>query len=274
MNPREEFKRVIALPDHEIPLGEAALWIAAEHRADIDVAQRLGELETLATRFQPRFDECASGTQRVDFLNEALFREEGFRGNQLDYSNPENSFLDRVLDTHMGIPISLSILYLEIAERLGLRGAGICFPGHFLAKIHLPDEDVIIDPFIGETLTVEACRVRLEEGQGKRVTFDPSMLDDSPRLEVLLRVLRNLKLTYLTNLEYEEALACSERMLLINPDDLVEIRDRGLLYRELECAGPALEDLERYLAAAPDDRRAKSLEAVVESLRKQVRRMN
>jgi len=274
MNPREEFKRVIALPDHEIPLGEAALWIAAENRAAVDVAQRLEELESLAAKIRPRFDECAPGIQGVNFLIEALFREEGFRGNQLDYSNPENSFLDRVLDTHLGIPISLSILYLDIAEKLGLRGAGVSFPGHFLAKIHLPDEDVIIDPFIGETLTTEACRVRLEEGRGRRIAFDPSMLDDSPRLEVLLRVLRNLKLVHLTNQNYEEALTCSERMLLIDPDDLVEIRDRGLLYRELECTGPALEDLELYLSSKPDDPRTKSLEAVVETLRKQVRRMN
>ena len=158
------------------------------------VAQRLAELDVLADGIRPRFEACNSGTECVNVINEALFREEGFRGNRLDYSNPENSFLDRVLDTRLGIPITLCIVYLEVAERLGLRAAGVSFPGHFLAKVHLPEEDILIDAFMGETLTPEACRARLEEGRGRRILFDSSMLEDSPRLEVLLRVLRNLKL--------------------------------------------------------------------------------
>nr|MCS5638086.1 tetratricopeptide repeat protein [Myxococcota bacterium] len=253
MNPREQFERLITLPDHEIPLAEAALWIAAENRPEVQVARRLEELDALAQKLRPRFEGSSSDDQRVHALNEALFREEGFRGNQEDYSNLENSFLDRVLETRRGIPITLSIVYLEIAGRLGLQAAGIAFPGHFLSKIHLGEEEIIVDPFIGETLTVEDCRIRLEEGHGKRISFDPSMLEDSTRLDVLLRVLRNLKLIYLTTQRYEDALACSERMLLIDQDDLIEVRDRGLLYRELDCPGPALQDLERYLASAPQD---------------------
>jgi regulator of sirC expression with transglutaminase-like and TPR domain len=274
MTPREHFERLIALPDGEIPLAEAALWIAAENRPEVRVAQRLEEMDALAEKLRPRFDEADSDHERVRILNEGLFREEGFRGNGEDYSNPENSFLDRVLDTRRGIPITLSILYLEIAGKLGLQAAGIAFPGHFLAKIRVAEEEIIVDPFIGKTLTVEDCRMRLEAGRGKRIVFDSSMLEDSTRLDVLQRVLRNLKLIYLTTRRYEDALACSERMLLIDEDDLIEVRDRGLLYRELERAGHALQDLERYLAAAPDDPRAKSLEEVVESLREQVRRMN
>jgi regulator of sirC expression with transglutaminase-like and TPR domain len=274
VEPRQRFEKLAALPDADLPLAEAALWIAAESRPEVDVAYRLDQLRTLSERIRPVLSSSDSGRQRVELLNRAFFQEEGFAGNSRDYSNPLNSFLDSVLDTRRGIPISLAIIYLEVAGRLGLPSAGVGFPGHFLVKVHAEKEEIIVDPFFGRILSLEDCEQRLQQTAGSEAALRPEMLDATPAKEILQRLLRNLKLLHIARKQYEDALACSERILLLAGEDLTELRDRGLIYRELECAGPALADLERYLAHAPQDPQTVELSLLVEELRHRVRQVH
>ena len=271
MDPRTRFEELAALPDDEIPLAEAALWISAETRPFVDVVHWLGEITRLADRIGPSLDSATSVRERVEILNRGLFQLEGFSGNTTDYSNPLNSFLDSVLESRKGIPITLSIIYIEVARRLMLDSSGVGFPGHFLVKVLADGDEIIVDPFFGRTLSQDDCQKRLQEVAGQGAVFDPRMLEATPHREILQRVLRNLKLSYVQQKEYEAALACSERIVLLAGDDMMELRDRALIYRELDCAGPALEDLETYLAFAPADPNAAALAEVVRELREKVR---
>ncbi len=274
MEPRQHFEELAALPHDEIPLAETALWIAAESRPQIDVSGRLEEIHALSERIRPAIVGAQSMRRRVESLNRAFFHEEGFKGNSADYANPLNSFLDSVLDTRRGIPITLAILYLEVADRLGLPGAGVGFPGHFLTKVCDEHEEIIVDPFFGRILSREDCKELLRKTAGNKESFAPELLDPTPTPEILQRVLRNLKLLYTARKQFEQALTCSDRILLLAGDDLSELRDRGLIYRQLECTGPALRDLERYLASSPQDPQAATLFEILDDLRSRVRRIH
>ncbi|MDG2335945.1 MAG: tetratricopeptide repeat protein [Myxococcota bacterium] len=274
MNPRRKLERLAQLPDEEISLSEGALWIAAESRPDLDVPGCLARLHALAEKLRPGIASRLSQRAKIEALNEGLFNSEGYSGNSSDYSNPQNSDLDRVLETRLGIPITLSILYVDIANRLDLRCRGVGFPGHFLVKAFPDETEVLIDPFAGQTVDIADCKARLARATKGRVAFQSQMLDATPSKEILQRLLRNLKLIYLRNKNYETALGCSERILLLAGDDLSELRDRALIYRELDCAGAALADLDRYLAFKPRDPQAAALSGLAEALRKEAPTLN
>ncbi|MEE3327387.1 MAG: tetratricopeptide repeat protein, partial [Myxococcota bacterium] len=245
MDARDRFNELISRPEHEIPLAEAALWISAEARPDVDVEHWLHEMDQMASRIAPRLQGAESPLRRVEILNQCLFEQEGFCGNQADYANPANSFLDAVLETRKGIPITLSIVYLEIAKRLEIPATGVGFPGHFLVKVEANETQIIVDPFFGRILNRDDCEDLLRKVAGEDAALTPPMLEATPHREILQRVLRNLKLVYLREKKFENALACSDRIVALADKDLSELRDRGLLYRELECAAAALHDLER-----------------------------
>jgi regulator of sirC expression with transglutaminase-like and TPR domain len=266
MDARAHFAELISLPEEEIPLAEAALWIAAETRPHVDVARCLAEFEALASRAQPEIDAADSEAERVVRLNHALFVSEGFRGNHADYADPQNSFLDAVLDRRMGIPITLSLVYVEVARRVGLEASGIGFPGHFLAKVQTASEEIIVDAFNGCTLTLEGCAERLAQVAGEGARLDPSMLTGARNRDVLRRILTNLKLLHVAEQDFESALGCSERILMLAPDDPLELRDRGLVYRELECFGAALDDLQAFLERVPHHESAEAIRPLVTDL--------
>jgi regulator of sirC expression with transglutaminase-like and TPR domain len=274
MDPRKRFENLVAAPDHEIPLAEAALWIAAESRPELDVDHWLGELAMLADRIRPHFTSADSDLQRIHILNRILFEQEGFSGNSENYSDPLNSFLDAVLETRKGIPITLAIVYLEVAQRLGLLSAGVGFPGHFLVKVYTESGEVIVDPFFGEILSPEECLQRLKNNVGNEVSLAPEMLSATPTREILKRVLRNLKMIYVGRKQFENALSCCDRIILLAGDEPMEFRDRGIIYRELGCFGLAVADLERYLAYAPEDPQSNSLNEVLRDLRVRARRVH
>ncbi|MAI79630.1 MAG: hypothetical protein CL917_11865 [Deltaproteobacteria bacterium] len=270
MNTRAQFKALIDRPDTDVPLAEAALCIAAETRPQVDVSLWMSTIEQIADRISPHLELAASPLERLHLLNEGLFIREGFVGNSEDYSNPENSFLDSVLESRKGIPITLSIIYMEVARRLGFNSFGIGFPGHFLVGVKLEQKTVVIDPFSQRILEQSDCEKLLFKMAGQKVPFNPLMLSSTPTKEILQRVLRNLKMIYVAKKEYESALSCSDRILLLADEDLSELRDRGLLYRELECAGPALKDLEQYISLSPPDPNIDALKKIVQELRDRV----
>jgi regulator of sirC expression with transglutaminase-like and TPR domain len=254
-SPRERFVELANAPEDRIDLAEGALVIAAESYPQLDISAYMRRLDALAQEARDFVDAATSGPERIARLNHFLFVEKRFVGNQRRYYDRRNGFLNEVLDRHTGIPITLSLVYIEVARRLGLPVEGVGFPGHFLAK-YVGDEEIIIDAFFGEVLSEHDCRERLQSILGPEASFDRRYLRSARPKEILVRMLGNLKHAHINAEEFEAALSCSERILLLTPDAAQEIRDRGLLYQRLECYGPAVVDLERFLQLAPGDETA------------------
>jgi len=259
---RDRFAELVGGSDETINLAEAALLIAAESYPGLDVSRYVTALDALAAEADPVLSGADTDPERVRRLVQFLAVERSFRGNQDDFYDRRNSFLNEVIERRKGIPITLAVVYMEVARRLGLVVLGVGFPGHFLAKYPGASE-LIIDPFFGQILSMRDCEQRLRAVLGAEATLEPGHLRAATPKEMLVRILRNLKQIYLQARELESALACSQRILLIEPDMAPELRDRGLLYEQLECYAAARPDLERFLSLMPDD---PSSEAVRERL--------
>ena len=270
---RRRFERLAALPDPDIDLAEAALWIAAEGRPGLDVAQALRGLDTLAERARPTVEAQPEETGRIEALNRMLFEEEGFRGNRDGYYDVENRDLGLVLERRTGIPITLCIVYVEIAQRLGLHATGVGFPGHFLAKV-VGEREIVVDAFEGRTLGEAECQERLQAAMGPDARFDRSWLRAATHKETLARILSNLKHIHIGSGDHARALACVDRILLLAPDAPLELRDRGLLYAALEAYRAADIDLTRFLSLAPKHPSASAVEEKLEQIRRRVRSLH
>jgi regulator of sirC expression with transglutaminase-like and TPR domain len=249
---RARFAELVGGDDTDIDLAEATLLIAAEAYPGLDVERYVRALDRLAAEAEPAVRAAGDDAERVRKLVEFLSVERRFRGNQDDYYDRRNSFLNEVLERRTGIPITLAVVYMEVARRLGLVLLGVGFPGHFLAK-HPGASELIVDPFFGQILSPRDCAQRLRAVLGEDAELEPAHLRAATPKEMLVRILRNLKQIYLQARELESALSCSERVLLVEPDLAHELRDRGLLYEQLECFAAARGDLERFLALAPHD---------------------
>ena len=248
---RERFAELVRSPSGIRNLAEAALLVAAEEKPEVNVDHYLARLGLLAEEARPHVGCSDSELGRIEALNRFLYVEKGFCGSRRPTHDPRNSLLDEVLDRRTGLPITLAIIYMEVAVRLGLDVRGVSFPAHFLCK-HVGRHEIIIDPLSGHVLTREDCRVRLHNALGHEAGLEESLRPAEPR-EIVARLLRNLKHVYFHQGRFENALACSDRILILTPDRALEIRDRGLLYQKLECFGAALTDLERFLELAPHD---------------------
>ena len=254
---------VVDASDDQIDLARAALHVAMEERPALDVEQYVSRLDALAAAISP---ELAAFPAPVDALARMreLFARERFRGNEADYFDPANSFLDQVLDRRLGIPLTLSIVYLEVGWRCGLPLVGVGFPGHFLVKYVEPGGDHFIDPFEGaRAISVAELRGRMTAMFGTAATLRPEHLGAATKRDILVRLNANLKTVYTDRGDLTRALAAVERILLLTPDATEEIRDRGLLYLGLHAYHLAAPDLTRYLAARPN---ADDAQAVREQL--------
>ncbi len=254
MNPRERWQQLVGMSDEALDLVEAALIIAQQEYPHLNIASYMKRLDELADAVRARVTLDATPEHIVATMNHYLFKEQGFAGNSEDYHDPRNSFLNEVLERKLGIPISLSIVYMEVGRRLDLRLEGIAFPGHFLVKLPLKRGNVILDPYLGGiSLSEEDLHERLKQVYGEAHTemSDP-LLDSANKKEILARVLRNLKTSYLRTDEFDKALSVVERVLSIVPDSAEDLRDRGLIYQRLECVHAALEDLRNYFDLEPD----------------------
>jgi len=257
------FRALASLPESLEGLAEGALVLAAEARPDLDIGGALEALAEIADRTRPRVEAATTPSGAVTALNHALFELEGFHGNQARYEDPDNSFLDIVLATRRGLPITLSIVYVEIARRLGLEAHGIGFPGHFLAKVVGIDDrregEIIVDPFFGRTLTLADCAERLRAAAGDERPLDHRWLRPATATEIYVRMLNNLKLVYLRRGDGMAALGCFDRILVLAPAAALELRDRGLLLERLGCILPALDDYTRFLELAPRHESAQAI---------------
>lgn len=274
----ERLARVVSAPEQDIDLAEAALLIAKDEYPALDVDAYLKRLDDLARRVQQRLSAQADVEEIVITLNEVLFEEQGFSGNTADFYDPRNSFLNEVLDRKLGIPITLSILYMEIGRRVGLALEGVSFPGHFLVKFATDEGDVVLDPFAGGMpLSEEDLIERLHETVGDETAADTSLgllLGAAGKKEILVRMLRNLKVVYLQRDEYDRALTAMNRILTIEPDLAEEIRDRGNIFERLECFRAAAIDLQRYLRLCPDAADAQDVRRRVIALEHAAARLN
>ncbi|GAC1361056.1 MAG: SirB1 family protein [Ktedonobacteraceae bacterium] len=257
------FEALAAREDEEIDLAQAALLIASIAYPDLDQAQYLTRLDELARRVRrllalpdpelaPRLPEDIEPLTILEALNTVLFEDEKFRGNQDDYYNPNNSFLNKVLETHTGIPITLSLLYIEVGRRVGIQIDGIGFPYHFMVRHQWENSVVYIDPFSGGTLLNEQdCEARLHQIAQHRVKLHAQWFEPITHRHMLIRVLNNLKRIYIDKENYEYALAICDLIVLLLPQAAAERRDRGLMHLQLKHYGKALQDLNTYLEQAP-----------------------
>ncbi|HQR38218.1 MAG TPA: transglutaminase-like domain-containing protein [Blastocatellia bacterium] len=262
------------LSDNDIPLASSALRLALPEYPELDHQRWLSELDRLAARAR----EIASGrspSELLDALDATLFDEHGLHGNATDYFDPRNSFLNDVLETRSGIPISLAVIYIETGRRLGLQLEGIGFPGHFLVG-HFANHDVeFIDCFNrGARLGRSDCVDLLVANGGSADLFDESCLEPVTHRQILLRMLANLKLIYLKRSDYARAVGAIDRILQLAPDMLSEVRDRGLVLLQSGNAGTALHDLEQYLDRSPAGTDLETVRKAMAAARNSLARLN
>lgn len=251
---RQRFQQAISLPDEQINLADAALCIAQEEYPDLDPSPCFQILEEIATRVRNRLPAGHYPLRLIQCINQCLYDELRFRGNTSNYYDPCNSFLNDVLDRRTGIPITLALVYLEVAKRIGLPMVGVGMPGHFLIRPTIADMEVYVDAFHrGEVLFAQDCRDRLNQVYKQPVPQEslPAFLEDVSSRRFLARMLTNLKLIYLNRNELEKSLAAVERILLLFPEVPTEVRDRGILYYHLDRWQESRQDLAAYLAKVP-----------------------
>ena len=272
---RERFARIVNDPEEQLDLAEAALLIAKEEQPSLDIEAYLHRLDELAAAVRGRLSDSPTVDDIILNLNIQLYREEGLRGDTSTYYDPANSFLNEVLDRKTGIPITISVIYIEVARRLGLPLVGVGFPGHFLVKHVGPDGEKVLDPFLGGIeLDQQQLTAKLQTMYGENnpyIAMIPQLLGAASKKEILIRMLRNLKGVYLQKNDFQRGLSVIDRILLIAPDMAMEIRDRGGVHHRLGHMQAALQDFQRYLQLAPN---AEDAEAVRTMIRRMTAQLN
>jgi regulator of sirC expression with transglutaminase-like and TPR domain len=292
--------------DDAIDLTRAALLISRTRYPNLDIEAYAARIDSLARRVAglvpnvvtkldangaakatPESVANLDARQTISALNYVLFGELGLRGNRDDYYDPRNSFLNDVLDRGLGIPISLSVVYLEVAHRIGFPVAGIGMPGHFLLKYRPPtdtdsdgtppgiNQEVLIDCFNqGDTLSPQDCQKRLNEIYSGEMDLRPEFLHPVNRRQILARMLNNLKTVYLSTRDFRKALTIADLMLVVRPNSAEDIKQRALLRYSMEMHNLAAEDLEEYLRISPAAEDAGEVRQMSLSIRRMLASMN
>ena len=265
----------MARPDEGIDLAEAALLIACEEYPGLDVPRYVARLEGMGAALREAVAASSATRDAVATVGRFLFDEQGFRGNSAEYYDPKNSFLNDVLERRTGIPITLSVVYLEVARRAGLRAWGVGLPGHFIVRVVGRDQAVLVDPFHGGALLSEAdCQERLDRIFEGRVKMEPPMLAGCGPKQILSRMLRNLKGLYEKAGDHLRALGAVELLLRLEPRSAEDLRDRGFLHADLDCYALAARDLEAYLVHVPGAPEAGEILDRIAVMRQRAARLN
>lgn len=270
---RQSFAALVARRSDSIPLAESALLIAAEEYPGLDVGEYLAKLDVLADRIREAVDNAEDARAAGTLLTRFLYEAEGFQGNSEDYYDPRNSFLNEVMDRRRGIPITLSIVFIEVARRLGVPVHGVGLPGHFL--VQLEDTGTYVDPFSGQVDLREAdCAERVRLIQGSQMGFERSMLAAQSNRQILTRVLRNLREIYRSLKDHQRELAALDRLVLLRPQDLQARRERAALLGDLGEYRRALRDIEQVRRLQPSVRRSERFRGWRGFVRDMAARMN
>jgi regulator of sirC expression with transglutaminase-like and TPR domain len=227
---RQFFTEAMTGPENRLDLARAALLIASEEYPGLDILRYVAKLEAMAAAVRPAVTTTDDPILKIEYLNAYLFEERGFRGNAENYYDPRNSFLNDVVDRRLGIPITLSIIYMEVGRRVGMPLRGVGMPGHFIMRYAEPEEDIYIDPFNkGRILSRQACEELIQQLYGEPVPFQETFLAPVSKKQILARMLMNLKAIYIHIKDYLKALSVVERLLIIQPDAEQEMKDRAAL---------------------------------------------
>jgi regulator of sirC expression with transglutaminase-like and TPR domain len=248
--------------DEHFPLLEAAASLAQDEEPSLDVQQVLDDVARLQKRVMARIPDESDDLTRLAILTQVFHKDLGFGVNANDYYAPENSYLHEVLRTRRGIPISLAVIWLELAQALELEAQGVSFPGHFLVKVALEGGLVVLDPLTGESLGLDNLSERLNPYREPADRAAAPDLDDGetplglylqacPPRDVLARMLRNLKEIFRSQEDWPRMLQVLDRLVVLLPEGWSERRDRGLVHAELGHVREALQDLKLYLEAVP-----------------------
>lgn len=260
-------------PAAALDLAELAFAIARDEYPQLDIEGELAELTGLARELRPRLR--GGLTARVEALTRYLFHDLGFRGNDKEYYDPRNSFLNDVLARRTGLPITLSIVAMAIGERAGLRVFGVGLPGHFIAKAVEREQEVYFDPFHGgRVLSLEECAVLVDQIAGVEFAPTPDAMAAVPVGTIAQRMLNNLKGAYLRQRDFARAARTIGRLIQLCPDDLTQRRDQGAVLLQAGRAGQAIDELETYLDAEPPPEDSRSVRELLDQARGEVARWN
>ncbi|HEY9635225.1 MAG TPA: SirB1 family protein [Coleofasciculaceae cyanobacterium] len=267
---RQNFYQEIQQPDTQIDLAASALYIAQEEYPNLDIAEYLNALDVMAAEVEERLPAERYPLRIIKSLNQYLYDDLGYIGNTSDYYDPRNSFLNEVIDRRSGIPITLSLVYLEVARRLDFPMVGVNMPGHFLIRPEFEEAGIFVDTFNqGEILFEQDCETRLAQIYGRAMPLQSSFTAPVSSRQLLTRMLTNLKLIYLNRKDLPRVLAMVERILMLFPDSPLELRDRGLLYYQMGYSSKASQDLEIYLAMLPNAEDADVIRRLLEQLHRE-----
>jgi regulator of sirC expression with transglutaminase-like and TPR domain len=252
----DDWDALAALSDEEIPLLRAALLIARDEYPDLDIAAYESLCDGFERDLRPRIEKVEEVQPRLAAVNRFLFDELGFSGNQQDYYDPRNSYINDVLDRKLGIPISLGVIQMDMARRMGLPLEGVSFPGHFLLRLPVDGGLLVLDPYHkGRSVDAQELKMRARPHLGGNDIDDQQLLQiltPASNRAILMRMLRNLKGLYSEREAWDKALRCADRLVRLDPEQADEIRDRGMLYLRLGHGKGARNDLARYLQLKPE----------------------
>jgi regulator of sirC expression with transglutaminase-like and TPR domain len=270
--PLQYFATLVA-DDEGLSVLEAAITVAQDECPWLDAQSVLLQIDELGQRLKRRIHADAVPLQRLRLLNNYFFHELAFSGNVNDYYDPRNSYLHEVLDSRRGIPITLALIYAELAQAIGLQAVGVNFPGHFLVKLHLPRGEVVIDPFTGHSLSKSELEERILPFRRRHAMEDDEevplgrFLQPAAPRDILARLLRNLKTIHRRAEHWHRLLAVQERLVVLLPQAWEERRDRGLALAELGACEAAADDLAAYLEHCGDADDARELALRLQALR-------
>lgn len=263
--PRAQFLQEIQQP--EIDLARAALWLAKEEYPDLDPDVYLNGLDSIAAEIRDRLPAERYPMRIIQAINRYLYEDLLFSGNQADYYDARNSYLNEVIDRRTGIPITLSLVYLEVAKRLDFPMEGVGLPGHFIIRPALAEMNIFVDPFhAGEVLFPEDAEARLSQIYGRSIPMQPQFLEATPPRQFLARMLNNLKVIYLNSGDLTRGLAQIDRILLLFPEAAYERRDRGLIAYQQGNWSQAKLDLQQYIEQMPTAPDASTIRQLIDRI--------
>jgi regulator of sirC expression with transglutaminase-like and TPR domain len=256
--------------DEEIDLLRASLTIARTEYPDLDIRNYVTRVEALASKVRNSLTPDNSVLDIIHAINRVLFQEMNFRGNREDYYDPRNSFLNDVLERRLGIPITLSVLYMEVGRRVGLPLVGVGMPGHFLLKVYdIEGRQILIDPFnSGAMLSAADCERRMTEVYAGELRFKPEFLLPVSRRQILTRMLNNLRHIYMSVRQFRKTLAIVDMVLAIYPRSPEDVKQRAMLRFSVGQLAGAVCDLEQYLKMNPEASDADDIRQTVMGIRK------
>jgi regulator of sirC expression with transglutaminase-like and TPR domain len=270
------FTSLVAEDEH-FPLTEAAVAVAQHAYPDLDVQGVLDKIDQWGNKLKKQITPDTPPIQRLQLLKHFFYNELGFGPNPNDFYAPENSYLHQIIENRRGIPISLAILMMELGQQIGLNIRGVSFPNHFMMRISLQQGEIIMDPLTGDSLSKNQLQEMLDpylDAKGYRgelsLPLNIFLRASSPR-EILSRFMRNLKMIYSEDERWERLLGIQERLVILLPDSTEEVRDRGLIFAQLEYVRPAIADLHRYLSEMPGAEDAADIRGHITTLESQTK---